>query len=404
MLFYASTYFQRTALPGTIYDTLAAEFNFTAAQMATLGAAFVYPYAICQLFSGMLADRFSGARVAMTGGLLFLAGIFIFPLCKNPLMLFGARFITGVGASAMYLSMIKEIDRIFGRKIYAVIFGFAYSFGYIGGLLGTLPFERLCAHFNWRQVLLCAAGIALVFYTFFVFGCSRGKLPPINAGKFSFSQFTGIFRNPLSWMIIFCCNVNFSAYFIIQTVFGKKFLTDFAGFSSSGAAAVIFSLTTICILTMLSSTFLTWATGNRRRPLMRISSGLCFCSCVMMSIAMFCDNTPSWIFALVFFLFAASSGMVPIFSMTMQEFNSRSNNALSAAVNNMFGYLAVAVFSQLTGVLLDSFEKIKMPDGSEIYSPDAYRLLFILITVLTGIAFFTAWKIPETKGHYLHLH
>jgi hypothetical protein len=90
--------------------------------------------------------------------------------------------------------------------------------------------------------------------------------------------------------------------------------------------------------------------------------------------------------------------------MTMQEFNSRSNNALSAAVNNMFGYLAVAVFSQLTGVLLDSFEKIKMPDGSEIYSPDAYRLLFILITALTGIAFFTAWKIPETKGHYLHLH
>ena len=67
----------------------------------------------------------------------------------------------------------------------------------------------------------------------------------------------------------------------------------------------------------------------------------------------------------------------------------------------MFGYLAVAVCSQLIGVLLDSFDKKMLPSGAEIYSPEAYLVLFCIVSVISASVFAAAWKLPETKGCYL---
>ena len=83
VLLYATSYFQRTALPGTIYNTLVNELGLSAVQMANLGASFIYTYAICQLISGVMVDHFCGVRVTLTGGLVFLAGSFLFPLCSS---------------------------------------------------------------------------------------------------------------------------------------------------------------------------------------------------------------------------------------------------------------------------------------------------------------------------------
>ena len=401
LLIYACSYFQRTALPGTIYNTLVQELGFNAAQMATLGASFVYTYAVFQLISGALVDRFCGARVVVAGGLVFIAGTILFPLCHSTWMLYLARMLTGIGASTMYLSLVRETDRIFGRKNYAVFFGIAYFCGYGGGLIGSLPFELLCQHFPWRHVLLTAAGLGFVVYLLFLYGKSKVSLPPIPKNSWSLKPFKRILGNPLSWLVILCSGVNFCTYFIIQTVFGKKFLEDFAGYSSANAALVIFILTLVCMFTMLTASFLTRLTGNRRRPLVLAACGICAASSLLMTAAIY-FRFPGWVFGVIYCLFAAAAGIPPIFTMVMQEVNSRDVMAQAAAVSNMFGYLAVAVCSQLIGMLLDSFDKKMLPSGAEIYSPEAYLVLFCIVSVISASVFAAAWKLPETKGHYLH--
>ena len=164
LLIYACSYFQRTALPGTIYNTLVQDLGLNATQMATLGASYIYTYAIFQLVSGVMVDRYCGARVVAAGGMILAAGSLMFPLCSNIYMLYLARMLTGIGASAMYLSLVRETDRLFGRKNYAVLFGIAYFCGYGGGLMGTLPFAALCGVFNWRYVLLAAAAFSALIY------------------------------------------------------------------------------------------------------------------------------------------------------------------------------------------------------------------------------------------------
>ncbi len=401
-MLYASSYFQRTALPGTIYNQLSAELSLNATQMGHLAASFVYPYAICQLVSGTLIDRFCGTRVVLAGGLVFLAGVILFPLCSNMYLLYFARMLTGIGASTMYLSLVRETDRLFERKNYAVMFGIAYFCGYGGGLMGSLPFERLCHVFSWQHVLTGAAVITGILYLFFACGQSRTTLPPIPKTPFSLRPYWFIIRNPLSWLIILCANVTFCTYFVIQTVFGKKFLEDFAEFESAEAAAVIFALTLVCMLTMLTTSFLTRMTGNRRRPLVLFACGLCAVSSILMTVAIYCQ-WKGWGFAVIYCLFAAAAGMPPIFSMVMQEINSRDIIAQSCAVSNMFGYLSVAVASQLIGLLLDCFEKTENA-GVTIYAPQAYLTLFCIVSVITVISLIVSLRIPETKGHYLHLH
>jgi len=400
VLIYAASYFQRTALPGTIYDTLSGELQLDALQMANLASAFVYPYAVCQLVSGSLIDRFCGTRVVLCGGVIFLLGIYLFPLCSSISLLYLARALTGIGASTMYLSLVREADRIFGRKNYAVMFGIAYTCGYAGGLMGSLPFAALCGVFNWRHILLAAAVIATFIYLLMALNVRKAQLPPIPETPFSLKPFALILKNPLSWLIIFCNATVFCIYLVIQTVFGKKFLQDFAGMSSNGAAGVIFALTLVCMSVMLGASFLTRLTGNRRRPLAIISVGVCTFSSLMMIPAIYFHwHYPA--FAVLFCLFAAAAGMPPIFTMIMQEYNAKSIIAQSSAVSNMFGYLSVGVVSQLIGILLNCFDHSTNAEGVVTYSSGAYLTLFVVLAAIALTAFAASWKLPETRGHYV---
>jgi len=67
MLFYATSYFQRVAVPGTIFDRLLVD-GLTGVQIAGIGASFTYTYAFFQLVIGILADKYNGTRVILAGG------------------------------------------------------------------------------------------------------------------------------------------------------------------------------------------------------------------------------------------------------------------------------------------------------------------------------------------------
>ena len=136
----------------------------TALQVSYIGASFIYIYSLSQLFIGFLVDRFGAKIVVRIGGAVFCAGVIAFPLLNTPELIYLARMIAGIGAGTMYLSLLRESDRLFGRENYSVMIGVVFVSGYAGGMFGTLPFERLTAAFPWRNVLLGAGILSLLFY------------------------------------------------------------------------------------------------------------------------------------------------------------------------------------------------------------------------------------------------
>lgn len=406
LLLYATSYFQRIGIPGTIYNQLSGEFGFTATQIAGIGTAFVCVYSICQLFVGMLADKFCGIRVITWGGLIFCFGVIGFPLvCGNLWAMYLMRFLTGLGASTMYLSIVKETDRLFGRQNYSVFMGIVYFVGYSGGLFGTYPFEKLNSMFNWIHVLFVIGAVSVACYLVVIFTKRIIPPAPIAKTKISFRPLLYFLKNPYMMMLIFCSSVIFCTYSTIQMVFGKKFMQDYVGLSSSGAAMVVFFQTFTCMLTLLGFGILIRIMGNRRKPQMIFSASLAFLNTLLMVCVMKFGWNPK-IFVAGFILYAMASGSAVAFSLVAQEINARDTMTQATGVNNLCNYLFVAISPLLIGRLLDSYVAGKaVAAGTAVtYPPEAYQMVFLLLLIPTFITLVIACILPETKGHYLHQH
>ena len=130
--------FQRSSIPGTIFNELQSAFSATAAQVTNISAVFMYVYAFTQLVAGLASDKFGGVRTIFWGGLLFCIGSLLFPVCSNLGLLLLGRVLVGLGAGTIYLAIVKEVDRIYPEKFTSVL-GTVILLGYAGSILGGLP-------------------------------------------------------------------------------------------------------------------------------------------------------------------------------------------------------------------------------------------------------------------------
>ena len=156
---YFFSFFQRVAVPGTVFNELQEQFALSAAEVTRLSAVYLVVYAAMQPFAGYLADRFGGIRVAVASGALLCVGSGLFPLSQGEWGLYLSRALVGLGASTIYLCLVKETDHYFGGRNFAPFFGFLCMLGFSGGLFATRPFRMLVEGIGWRQACLAAAAV-----------------------------------------------------------------------------------------------------------------------------------------------------------------------------------------------------------------------------------------------------
>lgn len=407
IFFYASSYFQRTVIPGTVFNDLQVDYALSGTMIAGMGSAYICVYAFCQLIIGILADKYGGIRVITWAGIILCIGALGFPLvCGNTIwhliLMYFMRVLCGIGSSGMFLSILREIDHLFGRKNFSVLFGIMYFVGYGGGMCGTLPFAMLKTHYHWNHILIAAGLITVVLYLLFLFVKRNVEQVPIRPVPFSFRPLLYLLKNPYSWLLMFNCSVGFSCYFVIQTVFGMKFLLDFAKLSERAASATIFALTLISMTALLTGGILTRLMKNRRKPLIVVSCSITLFSSILMLVSIL-FRLPPLCFAAAYCLFALASGTSITLTMLIQELNSKDCMTQAAGLLNMSGYMTVAIFSILIGLLLDSFVDPGTFAGGKavIYPAKAYATLFGLLLIPTTASFLIACFLPETKGHYV---
>ena len=115
-LLYFIANFQRIAVPGAIFDILEQELSVSAPYITAFGAIFMYVYAIGQLVTGVLVDRFGGLRVISCGGIIFGIGCLLFPISSFLPAMYLSRALMGFGCSMFYLSLVKELKNLYSEK------------------------------------------------------------------------------------------------------------------------------------------------------------------------------------------------------------------------------------------------------------------------------------------------
>lgn len=393
---------QRVAVPGQIFNELQSDLGVSASAVANLGASFMYVYSATQLLTGLLVDKYGGIRILAGGSLLMGIGAVMFPLAGSLTTLTLSRILVGIGGGTIYLSVVKETERLYGHR-FTTTMGVVIFLGYSGGIFATLPFSLCVGWLGWRLSmgligiagLFALTGIALLW--------SQAPRPPIVPARITPAAYWHAFTNFNNLKVIFSYTAMFGIYYTILTVFGKKFLVDIGGVSNSAAALcctvmVIFSAILNQVTGLLSA-----YTGTARQPYIRTMISFSLAGVALVT-AVLClaGGAPASgrLLMLAFLVICLSSGFAPITNSLMRELNPPGMTGVAVGVLNFAAYAMVAMMSNLAGLILDLFagRATVLADGSVIYPLAAYRLLFVIFLLIAIKAFLVGRTLPETHS------
>ncbi|HNQ34941.1 MAG TPA: MFS transporter [bacterium] len=395
-LLYAFSYFQRVAVPGTIFNELQTEFRLSASAVAGLGTAVLYLYGGMQFVIGLLVDRLGAGRMLTAGGLLLTAGSIFFPFALSPFWLFFCRLLVGLGASALYLGLVKEISEIFSESDFPFYLGIALFIGYGGGLLATLPLERLSAAFGWRNALFSAGLAAGLVSILAVAVLDRtGRLVHDSSRPEMRESLVRAFRTPAIWPLAFCGAINFSLYFLLQASIGKKFLEDFVRLGPARAAA--FTLGMMVVMMLLAFSW-GWVARRlaRRRPLIVTATSLTLAAVLLLFLGV-CWSRPAGWFLAAYLMLAAGSSMATVFSTAFKEMAPADGAASAVGIGNGTAYLGVALVATLAALIMDAFRsQAAYTERAVLYPPAAYLSVFGFCLLLALVSWLVSWRVRET--------
>jgi predicted MFS family arabinose efflux permease len=398
-LIYYFSYFQRAAVPGPLFDQLQSDLDASASAITALSAMFIYIYGGLQLFVGMAAYRFGGRRTLLWGGLVMAVGAVLFPLAYDLPTLFACRALTGCGASFMFLSIIKEVDRLWDPRHFVVFWGLFGLIGNAGVLTAAWPLAWFSHQTDWRTALftmgvLSAVALAAAWLALRGLGeAPHGPRRPLWAPILS------VLRNRASRPILVITLIYFAIYFVVQVTLGSKFLADFCGLSATQASLVLTAMVVVGAVIGLLGEPIQRLTRQRRKPVFVAGLAGSVAAVATLTASVLSDAPPA-VFVAAFLLLSFAVGLaMPVVGATMKELNDPAVVSQSIAVINCLSYIGLAVLSNVVGLVLDAFaDQAAVVDGRRVYPAAAYVTVFALMTVLSLATLIAALFVPETRG------
>jgi len=398
---YFFSYFQRVAVPGTVFDEIQTSFGISASAVTALGAVFLYIYGGIQLFVGMMTDRFGAVRVLLVGGLLLSIGSILFPLSQSLTMLYATRALVGLGASLIFLSVVKGLDILFSPLYFPQLMAVSQAVGNAGGLVGTFPFERAVAAWGWRHSLLGAGGLTLlalavsaVLFSFTPYIRKyESKTTPLVVGS--------ILRNRHSWPLLIAGPVNFGIYFLVQATIGKKFLTDYCHLPSATAASFTLLMMLVTITVGILGSFSVRFIGERRKPLIVASFACTGLGVAVLLLGLHFNLSSGW-FLLGYVLMGCYATGSPLGNALMKELNPPEAVGTAIGALNSMCYIIVALLTTMAGAIMDHYWAGALTvTGAKLYPKEAYALIFLICFGLSVFAFLLSLFLRETRGKSL---
>jgi predicted MFS family arabinose efflux permease len=238
--------FLRSSL-GVMAPGLAAEMALTPAMLSTVASAFFFAYALMQLPTGMLLDRF-GARRTLAAMLLFTtAGAAVFAAATGAEMLILGRVLMGVGCAGTFTGAFYVLNIWLPRDRVVTQTGAVNSFASLGTLCAATPLAALIGLVGWRiSFWAFTGGILLLMLAMAVI--LRDAPPGMAASPAKTEDIRAVFRGvrdaarqPGMWRLL-VVGLPVSAATTIVGAWGAPFLKDVYGLDNIGRGNVLLGI------------------------------------------------------------------------------------------------------------------------------------------------------------------
>src|SRR6266496_4026224 len=159
-------YFDRVNL-SVSRDALQASFGISAVMFGYLSSAYNWTYALLQLPSGLLLDRFGVRRVGIISTMIWSIASFAAAISTGIGSLFGARFLLGIGEAPTFPGNAKAVGYWFPKQERSLATAIFDSTAKFSSAIGVPILGMLLLHFGWRWNFAATGIISLVYFALF---------------------------------------------------------------------------------------------------------------------------------------------------------------------------------------------------------------------------------------------
>jgi len=405
-LFFFMEYFIRVS-PSVIAQELMATFRVEAFALGGLSAFFYYSYISMQIPVGVLVDRFGPHKLLVAATSLCAISIYLFAKIKYIEMAYLARFLMGLGAAFAFVGTLKLISTWFPAKRFALFAGITQALGMLGAVVGNAPMSYAFQAYGWRQVMLIIAGLFLILSCLILLlirdhspYLAKHETPNKQTIKI-WPSLKKVLANSQTWLNCFFIGLLYAPTASFGEQWGVTFIATTHHISVTQAAAEVgtlfIGLAIGCpILGGLSDYF------AQRLLIMRISASMCF---ILISIIIYSspsNHLPNNILSLsehsyTFLLFLYgffNSGIVPSYALA-SEINPRELTGIALGITNMASVIIGAIFIPLIGWIIDHLWDGAMLNGAPIYSPENFKLAFLLLPTCFLLSLFISFFLKK---------
>lgn len=384
--------FLRNSL-GIMSPSISRDMALTPELLSVVASSFFFAYALMQIPSGMLLDRF-GARRTLSFLLLFTtAGAAAFALAENATQLIFARILMGIGCAGIFSGAFFVInqwvtpDRVIRQT------AMLNSFAAIGGLCATAPLAAVLAIYDWRLcfwVFTIGVGVILIAV---LLGLQE---PPHAASKQhkkheTLSEIASGVRRALAqpgMKRLLVIGIPLSTQTSIIGVWGAPYLRDVHHLDDVQRGSVMLAMAFASVFGHSCYGFVAGYLNSVRNTIL---AG-CAIVILLLEVLVFIEQPPIWLVTVVFsgigFLcmypmlaFAHARSLIPT------ELVGR-----GVAVTNMGIMTAIAVSQLLFGWIVGLY-----PSENDVLPEIAYRAAFATLATLSLIAVLIYAPIKDCK-------
>lgn len=310
-------------------------------------------YAVMQVPTGLLVDRFGPRKVLVTAALLMGIGQVLFAVATSYPLALVARAVLGSGDAMTFISLLRLTSAHFSARQYSLVVSFTAALGGLGNLAATVPLTLLLHDAGWTTTFLIAglatAGYALV--------ASRLKDTPDGpAPRGEVMNIRAVARNVRDTWRTPGTRLGFWVHFatmqlpaVLALLWGFPYLVAAHGLSERAASSV---LGVMVIVTITSGPLIGAVIGRRPELRMLLIAGYLVAAVGLWAVLLI-SPMPPVLLGLVFGVIALGLPLSAIGFSIARDYNPLTRVGTASGVVNVGGFLAATLAALGIGLVLD---------------------------------------------------
>ena len=148
---------------GAAGDPIKTEFHFTNTQLGFAFSSFAYTYLLCQVFGGLIADRFGARKTLVVCGIIWAGATVLTGLATGMVSLFIYRLILGLGEGATFPAATQAMRNWIPPQRRGLAQGLVHSFSRMGNTLAAPVVAFLTLWQGWRTAFVVVGLVAFAW-------------------------------------------------------------------------------------------------------------------------------------------------------------------------------------------------------------------------------------------------